>query len=89
MLWEFIGRSTNIMSKYRTLDQVEEEYFRNHPEEIDDYMALIFEEFSKDGDTKALLASLQVIAQVRGVTATPEITRMNQKTLSEVATPSS
>ncbi|WP_017327693.1 addiction module antidote protein [Synechococcus sp. PCC 7336] len=79
------------MSKYRTLDQVEEDYFRKHPEEIEDYIALIFEEFSEHGDTGALLASLRSIARVRGVTATAEAAGMSrkglQKALSEEGNP--
>jgi DNA-binding phage protein len=50
--------------KFRTLDEFEEEYFRNHPEEIDDYLTEIFEEYAQDNDSRALLASLRVIARV-------------------------
>lgn len=32
------------MKNYRTFNEVEESYFRDHPEEIDDYVNLIFEE---------------------------------------------
>lgn len=46
---------------YRTLDDIEAEYFSNHPEEIDIYISEILDEHSKDGDTAALLASLRVI----------------------------
>ena len=79
------------MSKFRTLDQVEEEYFRKHPEEIDDYVSLIFEEYSEHGDTGALLASLRIIARVKGITSTAEAAGMSrkglQKALSEEGNP--
>ncbi len=55
------------MRKLRTLDEVTEQYFRDHPEEIDDYLAEIFQEFAKDNDTGALLASLRVLARVQGI----------------------
>ncbi|WP_295616989.1 addiction module antidote protein [Chamaesiphon sp. GL140_3_metabinner_50] len=51
----------------RTLDEVTEAYFRAHPEEIDDYLTEIFQDFAEDNDTGVLLASLRVIARVRGV----------------------
>ncbi len=55
------------MRKMRTLDEVTEAYFRAHPEEIDDYLTEIFQDFAEDNDTGVLLASLRVIARVRGV----------------------
>ena len=55
------------MRKLRTLDEVIEQYFRDHPEEIDDYLTEIFQEFAEDNDTAVLLASLRIIARVRGV----------------------
>ena len=32
------------MSKYRTLDNIEEDYFRKHPREIGTYLNEIFDE---------------------------------------------
>jgi probable addiction module antidote protein len=55
------------MRKLRTLDEVTEEYFRNHPEEIDDYLTEIFQEFAEDNDTGVLLASLRILARVLDV----------------------
>jgi len=57
------------MSKrdYDTLDQVEAEYLRDHPEEIDSYMETLFEEFAETGNTGALLSSLRVVAQIKGM----------------------
>jgi HTH-type transcriptional regulator / antitoxin HigA len=55
------------MRKLRTLDQFTEDYFRAHPEEIDEYLTEIFQDFAADNDTGALLASLRVLARVRGV----------------------
>ncbi|MEH1910056.1 MAG: hypothetical protein V7L05_34070 [Nostoc sp.] len=54
------------MRKFRTLDEFEEEYFRKHPEEINDYLTEIFQEYAEDNDSGALLASLHVVARVQG-----------------------
>jgi len=76
---------------YRTLDQADEEYYRDHPDEIDSYLVTVFEEFASDGHTPALLSSLRMIARVKGVSALAKqsgITRNGiQKALSEEAKP--
>jgi DNA-binding phage protein len=69
------------MGKYRTFDQVEEEYYREHPEEIDSFLTITFEEYAKDNDTGALLSALSMISRVKGVTATAEAAGMSQKVL--------
>jgi len=51
----------------RNLDAVEEDYFRKHPEEMDDYIQEIFAEYAQDRNAPALLASLRVIAKVKGM----------------------
>ena len=77
--------------KYRTLDEVSEEYYRNRPEEIDGYLKTCFEEYAKDGCTPALLSSLRMIARVKGISTIAEetgITRNGiQKALSEKGNP--
>ncbi len=65
------------MRKFRTLDEFEEEYFRKHPEEIDDYLTEIFQEYLLDNDSGALLASLRIIAQVKYL---PNTTQIQHKT---------
>ena len=76
---------------YRTIDQIDEEYYRNHPDEIDSYIVTAFEEYAKDGCTPALLSSLRMIARVKGVSALSResgITRNGiQKALSAEARP--
>ena len=69
------------MRKFRTLDEFEEEYFRNHPEEIDDYLTEIFQEYSEDNDSGALLASLRVVARVRGISEIAEQAGMTRRGL--------
>jgi probable addiction module antidote protein len=80
-----------LMQKFRTLDEFTEGYFRDHPDEIDDYLTEIFQEYAEDNDTGALLASLRVIARVRGVSAIAEMTGMTrqglQKALSDEGNP--
>jgi probable addiction module antidote protein len=53
--------------KFRTLDTVEAEYFRKHPDEIDAYISDIFEDYAQTRQAPALLASLRVIAKVKGI----------------------
>lgn len=76
---------------YRTLDEVSEEYYREHPDEIDDYLKEIFDEYAEDGNTPALLSSLRVISRVKGISEISRetgITRNGiQKALSEEGNP--
>ncbi|MDJ0579955.1 hypothetical protein [Crocosphaera sp.] len=69
------------MRKYRTFDQVEEEYYRQHPEEIESFLTVIFEEYAKNNDTGALLSALRMISRVKGVTATAEAAGISRKGL--------
>jgi probable addiction module antidote protein len=77
--------------KLRSLDEFTEGYFRDHPDEIDDYLTEIFQEYAEDNDTGALLASLRVLARVRGVSRIAEMTGMTrqglQKALSDDGNP--
>ena len=57
------------MSKYRTLGQVTEDYFREHPEEIEDFLTENFAEYAEDGDSAALLSALRIVARVKSVSA--------------------
>ncbi len=52
---------------FRNLDAVEAEYFCNHPNEIDAYINEMFEEYAETRNAPALLASLRVIAKVKGI----------------------
>ena len=65
------------MRNYRTIDDVTEEYLRNHPDEIDDFVINLFEEYAQGGDTATLLSSLRIVGRVKGV----------QKALSEEGNP--
>lgn len=69
------------MRKFRTLDELEEEYFIEHPEEIDNYLTEIFQEYARDDDSGALLASLRIIARVRGISETAEQVGMTRRGL--------
>ena len=76
---------------YRTLDALEESYFRDHPEEIEPYLKEIFAHYADDGNSAALLASLRVIAKVKGISALARETGMTrqglQKALSSKGNP--
>jgi probable addiction module antidote protein len=66
-------------SHYRTFREVEAEYFLKNPEEIDPYMREIFDSYAEDKDSAALLASLRVIAQVKGMTNIAQATGMTRQ----------
>lgn len=38
------------MSRYRTIGKVEEQYFRDHPEETADYLGVLFAENTETGN---------------------------------------
>ncbi len=79
------------MPKYRTLEEVSTEYFHEHPEEINDFLNEIFNDYAQDNDSATLLSSLRVIARVKGLSTMAEeigITRQGlQKALSEKGNP--
>ena len=45
--------------KYRTFDEVVEERFREHPEELDGFLQTVMEEYEKNPDEGALLSALR------------------------------
>jgi len=69
------------MSNYRTIGEVEEQYLRDHPDEVDDYMTVLFDEYAESGDTAALLSSLRVVSRVKGVSRIAEISGLSRKGL--------
>ena len=79
------------MTNYRTFDEVSEEYFGEHPEEIDLFLSEIFEAYAEDEDSGALLSQLRIVARAKGISALANeigITRQGlQKALSEKGNP--
>jgi probable addiction module antidote protein len=79
------------MTKYRTIGEIEEEYLRDRPEEIDDYITVLFDEYAESGDTAALLRSLRIVGRVKGISAIAESSGLSrkgvQKALSENGNP--
>jgi DNA-binding phage protein len=74
-----IGRSITNMRNYRTLSEVMEEYLRKHPEEIDSFVSVLFEEYAQDGDIAATLSALRVVSRVKGVSLTTESAGTSQR----------
>lgn len=72
------------MRHYPSLDEIEEPYLRDRPEEIEPYLEEIFEDFECDGDVGALLASLQVIVRVRGFSTVAKQVNMTPQDLQNV-----
>jgi DNA-binding phage protein len=58
------------MKTYRTIGEVEEQYLLDHPDEVDDYVTIIFEEYAESNDMAALLSSLSIVSRVKGVSKT-------------------
>jgi probable addiction module antidote protein len=79
------------MRNYRTLSEITEEYLRNHPEEVDSFVSVLFEEYAQDGDTAALLSSLRIVSRIKGVSLIAENAGLSrkgvQKALSEDGNP--
>ncbi len=79
------------MNNYRTIGEVEEDYLRTHPEEVDDYIAVLFDEYAESGDTASLMTSLRVVSRVKGVSRIAEDSGLSrkgvQKALSENGNP--
>ena len=79
------------MSTYRTIGEVEEQYLRDHPEEVDDYITVLFDEYAESGDTAALLSPLRVVSRIKGVSRVAEVSGLSrkgvQKALSENGNP--
>ena len=77
--------------KYRTLNQIDEAYYRKHPDRLDSYLQTVFEVYAKDGDTSSLLSSLRMVARVKGISSLAresDITHNGiQKALSEKSKP--
>ena len=67
------------MTTYSTLDDTIITYFNEHPEEIDDFVTEIFEDYAEDGDTAVLLSSLRIIARVEGVSSIAERVKMSRQ----------
>ena len=67
------------MKDYRTIDDITEEYLRDHPDELDDYITELFEEYAQDGDIATLLSSLRVIGRIKGVSCIAEASGLSRK----------
>ena len=79
------------MINYRSLEDVTAEYFNEHPEEIDAFLAETFADYAQDGDSATLLSALRIIARVKGISAMADevgMTRQGlQKALSSKGNP--
>lgn len=67
------------MRNYRTIGEVEEDYLRAHPEEVDEYISVLFEEYAENGDMAALLSSLRLVSRVKGVSRVAEASGLSRK----------
>ncbi len=67
------------MSIDQTLDELMVDYFTERPEEIDEYMDLIFSEYENDRNLPALLSSLRSLARVKGVSNIAKEVKMSRQ----------
>jgi len=59
-----------MMSRnFRSLHEVDVEHFRNHPEEIPQYLDIAFEEAEMDGDWDSFRSSLLIASEALGEVA--------------------
>jgi DNA-binding phage protein len=77
-------RSIEIMENYRTVGDITvedfiEEYLRDHPDEIDEYLTELFKEYAQDENMDALLTSLRAISRIKGVSFIAETVGLSQK----------
>lgn len=61
-----MNKKLNKISNYPSFDDWAADVIKQKPNGIDKYMLIAFEEFTKDGDEKALLITLRQIAKARG-----------------------
>ncbi len=68
----------------RKFTEMLEEYYQEHPEEIDGFLEVQFEEYAKDGDLGALFSALRIICRVKGLTAMGESAELSRSGLQKV-----
>jgi probable addiction module antidote protein len=73
--------------KYQTLDDFTEEYLRTHPEEMDDYITELFEEYAQDGGSVTLLTTLRILCRIKGVTDVAEVSGLSRKGVQKATSP--
>jgi probable addiction module antidote protein len=76
-----IGKTIKSIRSYRNFDQFEEDFFQRNTDEIEPYIQHIFDEYAGDGDSGSLLASLRVIARVKGISNIAEEANMTRQGL--------
>ena len=52
--------------RYRTIDEVEVDYYLKHPDEIKQYIEAVLEDFQENGNKESFYKSLAIIAKVQG-----------------------
>jgi probable addiction module antidote protein len=72
------------MRNYRTIGEIEEQYLRDHPEELDDYVTTLFEEYAENNDAASLLSSLRIVSRVKGISRIAEISGLSRKGIQKI-----
>ena len=52
---------------YRTFNELKTQYFVDHPDEVDSFVELAFEEYKKDKDINCLISSLESVREARNI----------------------
>ena len=71
------------MYTYRTIQEMEGVYLRQHPDEIESYLTVLFDEYAPDGDTAALLSSLRSVSRVVDVSRLAASAGLSRKGLQQ------
>lgn len=69
------------MRTLRKFSDVTADYYREHPEEIDEFLKITFEEYAKDQDTGALLSALRIVSRAKGISVMAEDAGMTRQGL--------
>jgi len=72
------------MINYKIFDEVAEEYFRNHPEEVDDFISILFVEYIQGEDTDGFLSVLRIACRAKGVSFITENSGISQEEMQEI-----
>ena len=80
--------STKEKTRYRTFDELVEERFKEHPEELAGFLQTVLEEYEKDPDEGALLSALRQVAKANGgMTELAKKTNLSRERLYKTLSP--
>lgn len=77
--------------KLRSVEEVHADYLKAHPDDIDGFLTMAFEDYAQDGDSVVFLTQLRTIARAKGISQMAKEIGMSrqglQKALSDKGKP--